>query len=214
MAGGRSIDDFEVPGGCGVEGLAQVADDLRQLAADFGGRPYQVFLVWVRFTRDVDADGIVDGLEEELFEGRDRGRPVLFREIELLPRPLVDGLDGLQRVGSSTGVEEQGSVTVEEISLRYHEDLLIGLMEGTRGERPGSLRDDLAFFWEIRNQRPKGYDLPGYVAEGPTTDEQPVRRRFSVEKVPTLRAFGFGWTVGLSRALGDRTRSTSVAETF
>ena len=53
-----------------VDDLIPVADDLRQLYTEFGGRPYRVFLVWVRWSADEDGDGMVRGREALLEDGR------------------------------------------------------------------------------------------------------------------------------------------------
>jgi hypothetical protein len=59
----RPLSDWEVDRSLG-EDLIDVADDIRQLYTEFGLRPYRVFLVWVRYTADENADGIIDDGED------------------------------------------------------------------------------------------------------------------------------------------------------
>lgn len=212
MSEPRSIDDFEVPTGV-VEDLAGVADTVRHLAAEMGGRPYQVFLVWLKFTRAEDGDGVVTAEQAQLSGERDVGRPELLRELELLPRPRVTM--SLERVAAATGVEETGTASVEEISLQYSEDVLTGLIPEVRDPtHPGAMKREISFFWEIRQQRPSGYTLPGYEVKGEDTDRDPVRRRFVLDGVPRNDPFSFGWKVELTRSIGDRKRNAALSDTF
>ncbi len=99
----RPLRDHEVAK-TQVDCLIETVDDARQLLTDFGLRPYRVFLVWIGWTADENADGRIGSSEadavirtddqtdltaftegdlEDEVEGV--GRPVLRREIELLP---------------------------------------------------------------------------------------------------------------------------------
>lgn len=106
-------------------------DDIRQLAADLGARPYRVF--WVR-TR---------------WSGRERGAGVetVFSEEEVIPTPKVE-MGGIQRQLLDIGVDEQGTATVTEISPRYTESQLTGQLPSGQ-EIPGNE----TFSWEISLSR-------------------------------------------------------------
>ena len=88
-----------------VEELGEVADDLRQLATDFGARPYRVFAIVVAWS-----GGEVG-----------RGTQEVFSETELLPTPYVD-LSTLRYVVTSAGRTDNGTVQLFEVSPRYTQD--------------------------------------------------------------------------------------------
>ena len=89
-----------------VEGLGDVADDLRQIYTDLGLRPYRVFSVIVRWT------GGESG----------RGDAVLAGETELLPTPLVVDMKPLRGESTPAGFNERGAIELRQISPRYTED--------------------------------------------------------------------------------------------
>ena len=106
-------------------------DDIRQLAADVGARPYRVFLVRTRWS------------------GRERGSGVesVISEDEVIPTPKVE-MGGLQRQMLDIGMDEQGTATVTEISPRYLENQLTGQLPNGE-EIPGNE----TFYWEISLSR-------------------------------------------------------------
>ena len=144
-------------------------DELRQLASDLGARPYRVFWIKTRWS------------------GGKRGRGVetVFSEEEVLPTPKVDQLSSIQLQLLDVGTDEQGALSISEISPRYSENQLRGLNDdGT------AVPENETFSWEIRFSR-GGPDLKR-------------RRRFIIQGVPSYNATGLQWTVRLIRAGTDR----------
>jgi len=152
--------------------LNPVADILRDLKTKpLGARPYQVKLVWTRWS------------------GGERGVGVeeVFAEMLLLPTPASDRLTSLATVVQSIGSDDQGQFTVSEISPRYTEDQLLGrLNDGT------PVPDDQNFYWEVYY---------------PRRHEPGVRRRFVPSSPPDYHATRFEWTIRLTKASEDRSRS-------
>lgn len=211
-----------------------VADDIRQLATEFGGRPYRVFLVWTGWTADEDADGRVNFAESQL-ERADTGerkfqiwtklgqkiflttegvgRPVLIREVEILPTPRIQTMAGIAEQTRVEGVTESGGVTVDQISASFSEDVLMGLLPEIRHPSfPETLRPGISFFWEIREERPARYRNPLTAGADLPTDLASARARFHVVGKPTLDRFAFQWSVALTRADGERGRNGEVSE--
>ncbi len=209
--------------------LIETADCIRQIATDFGLRPYRVFLVWLSWTADEDADGRIgtepvvreedqtdltafseSDLEDELVG---EGRPVLRRELELLPTPSVSPLSGVGKDLDAVGLTERGAVTVSQITMRISEDLLMGLVAPFRDEeRPDALKPGIDFFWEVQEHRPAGYLTPGFEGCEDPQERRQTRRRFHVSGVPSREADAFQWSVTLLRADGERGREGEVEE--
>ncbi len=222
----RSLLDHEVPK-TDAECLIGIVDESRQLLTDFGLRPYRVFLVWIGWTADEDGDGRISS--EPLVRDADQtdltafseadledevvgvGRPVVLREDEILPTPLVSSLTGIGKEQDALGLTERGSETVSQISARLSEDLLMGLVEPFLDpDRPGTLKRGVEFFWEIQQNRAAGHVSPGsFGIEDPQERRQP-RRRFHVSGTPGLDQPGFQWEVTLARADGERGREGEV----
>jgi len=210
----RPLGDTEIRRSL-VEDLVPVADDLRQLYTDFGGRPYRVFLVWVGWSADADGDGVIRGRELRLEDGeRGVGRPSLLREEELLPTPSVVGLSALSDTSSALGSEEEGTVQVDQVSLSYSEEVLRGLLPEYRDpDHPQSLRDGVSFFWEIVEARPAGRGAPLTAGGRHSVDLAPARRRFVLAGSPERAQFGFCWRpITLERAEGARARDGEVED--
>lgn len=94
--------------------LAEVVDDGRQLAADFGLRPYRVFSVRIRWS------GSTVGA----------GEPSVVLEEEFLPTPRVN-LDKLRREPREPGGwVERGTLRMDRVSARYTEDQIDALCVG------------------------------------------------------------------------------------
>lgn len=216
-----------------LDSLIGTVDDARSVLDDLGLRPYRVFLVWMGWTADENADGMVNtyrdaydqdlGTPEEFIEALAEsdledelvgvGRPVLLREVELLPRPLVS-LGGVGKMQDSMGLTERGGAGVTRISMKYSEDFLMGLVAPFRDpEHPDSIRKGIDFFWEVRDERECGFVPPGHFAD-PTARQElpPPRRRFHVSGTPTRQPDAFQWSIGLTRADGERARGGSVDE--
>jgi hypothetical protein len=166
-----------------------------------------VFLVWIGWTADEDGDGVVQ--EDELLLDDEMvgvGRPVLLREIEILPTPDVD-LAGISETTDSTGLAERGGLSVSQISQTFTEDVLLGLLPEFRdAEKPETLKPGITFFWELQENRPAGFQLGCQ----DSADLRSRRRRFHVSGVPARRARSFEWTVNLTRAHGERGREGEV----
>lgn len=94
------------PGRSLVESLGGVVDSLRQLATDFGLRPYRIFSVVVKWT------GGSSG----------RGDAVVVSERELLPTPKLVDTASLEGEATPGGYLNRGSVRLVQVSPRYTED--------------------------------------------------------------------------------------------
>ncbi len=116
-----------------VSSLTSTVDCIRNIATELGARPYQVRLVWTRWTGGKRGEG----LEE------------IVREEAILPTPLVADLQGISLQVQAIGVVESGDVKVTEISPRFTEDYLSG-----RGADGTPIPKDQNFYWEVRSTRP------------------------------------------------------------
>lgn len=144
-------------------------DELRQIAADFGARPYRVFLV------------------RTLWKGGKRGRgpEQVISEEEILPTPKVETMMSVSLQMLDVGVDEQGGMTVSEISPRYTENQLLG-----RNEDGSEIPENETFSWEISLHR------------GDRDDQK--RRRYMVKGTPSYEPTGLQWKVSLTRSGSDR----------
>lgn len=195
-----------------TECLVETADCIRQLYTDFGLRPYRVKLVWIGWTADEDDDGMIQGDEVCLDDDMvGVGRSILLTEMEILPTPRVSELTGIAKDQDAVGLTERGGITVDQISSRFTEDILMGLLFEYRDEsRPDTLKPGIEFFWEVQNHTPARFVTPGYEGCDRLTDRRQPRRRFHVSSTPHLSADGFQWTVSLVRADGERDRDGLV----
>ena len=129
-------DDFTVLEGDALDttlisSLTGCVDSIRDLYTCMGARPYQVNLIWTRWSggsRGVGAEDIV----------------AVHR---VLPTPKVDELTRIRRDLTRVGLAEAGTLRVSEISPRFTEDTLVGndLVVEPGGEFP----KDVQFYWEI-----------------------------------------------------------------
>jgi len=103
-----------------VEGLASIADDIRQIAVDLGARPYTVHVVRVRWT-----GGEIG-----------RGQPEIALDEPLLPIPLVGDIGQLSREMTEGGASERGDTVATGVSARYTEDDLDRFFGCVPGEEP------------------------------------------------------------------------------
>lgn len=122
----------EVPERSYVECFGDVVDDIRQLATDFGARPYRVFLVTVEW------DGEKPG----------RGKQKILSEEEFLPTPNVD-LSAISYQVTAAGRTDQGVVRMYEVSPRYTEDDLHRMIGS-------ELEDNQQTFIEVRLDNREG----------------------------------------------------------
>lgn len=195
-------------GGSLVECLIECADDIRQLHTDFGGRAYGVWLVWTQWTADMNGDGLVTEAETLVDDNTvGAGRQEILIELPILPVPEVSTLDGVRRDLDVTGNTERGGILVTEISAGYSEDVLRGLLpELVDPSAPGTLRDGLQFYYEIRELREAGHVNFGTAQCDIGPMGLPVRRKFVLDGVPDRDPYNFQWTISLMRADGERQR--------
>ena len=163
-----------------TEDMGVVADDLRQLATDYGLRPYRMFSVVYKWS-----GGTIG-----------RGAPAITFEQEFLPTPklTINGLVDRGYIRASVkskpqeaGSVERGVISVIDISPRYTEDQIRQLFRSGADLAPGETA-----FIEITMDR---------------RDAASERRRFTVDSVPTRHASKFYWSVELVRQELDRDRS-------
>lgn len=164
-----------LPGQSLVEQLGSTADELRQLYTEFGLRPYRVFSVIIRWT------GGASG----------RGDAVLEQETELLPTPLVRDTKTIRGVAKPAGLDEEGSITLRQISPRYTEDDIRSIFH----QQP--LPDDRDGFLEVRIDE---------------RDGSTKRRRFSVKGAPYRDAGKFEWSASLRLQSHDRGRDGEIRD--
>lgn len=207
--GMRAQRDDEVSRGL-VDDLLDVADDIRQLHTEFGGRPFRVFLVWARWTSDEDGDGWALRGEQALAASEvGVGRRVELRRVELLPTPRIEGLGGIGMTADAVGSTEGGVVEVRQISLSYTEDFLRGRVAELRDpESADSLLPGVEFWWEIVEARPpqRRHDAtPASDVDQP--DLRPLTRRFSPAATPNRAPYNFEWVVTLRLQEGASDRA-------
>jgi hypothetical protein len=152
--------------------LINTADVLRDLYTVFGLRPYRVKLIKTRWSEGVRGRGIEEVTLERILE----------------PTPLVLDLAALTEIIQPVGLDEVGTIRIEQISGRYTEDILRGFDdEGNPPERGEQ------FFYEIE------FPIPG--------DADGVRRRFVLRAAPMYFADKFQWVITLEKSHEDRARN-------
>ena len=154
-----------------VTKLGRVADKIRgSIHPMFGTRAYRCFLVATKWTEGERGGG---------FES-------VIWEKEIKPTPKVEGMDGLEAALTATGREEDGDVTLSEISLSLSESDVSWLTDEDHPVPVGENR-----FYEIRHARGR-------------------RRRYTVANAPEYDTSTFGWKIRLTRQIADR-HSNGVA---
>ena len=123
-----------------VDELIPVVDEVRQLATDFGIRPYQVFLVY----RSWESGTIGDGLYHDL-------------ETEIVPRPRLSGWQGNERKTRSGGVLGVGDARCVAISRTFTKEQLVGVdsfpFTVTTGEGESEVTTEYQeFFWRVYDE--------------------------------------------------------------
>lgn len=157
--------------------LGSRVDRIRQIATDMGLRPYRVFLVWDKYTGD------------ERGEGQDR--EVVRREI--LPTPRVTGLDGVAIAAFTGGMLQDGSVSLELVSVTYNLEELMGTAIPNPEEE--HIPQPYSFYYEIR--------------EDGRGEAQPLRSKFRLAAVPSRLPGKVQWNVRLERISVDNARNGS-----
>ena len=151
--------------------LIEVVDCARDIPSELGLRPYTVRLVRTRWS------GGARGL----------GTEEVLSVLDLLPTPKLVDLSGLQEVLQPVGLDEIGTVQVEQISGRFTEEQLRFL--DSDGRDPPAQE---SVWWEVEFVRPDG--KPG------------ERRRFVLVGAPEYLPGNVEWRVRLSKAHEDRGR--------
>src|SRR5574337_474611 len=148
--------------------LIPVADVLRDLRTKFGMRPYEVHIIRQRAT------------------GGDRGvgEQYTMSDVVILPTPRIVDLSTLADVVQEIGLDELGSVTMDEISGRFTEYQLRGFHDD--GSPPD--QDEVVF----------------YEVFFPQIGSTGTRRRFYPASAPHYAAGRFEWSLRLERARPDR----------
>lgn len=159
--------------------LTEVVDSVRTLYADFGLRPYRVFLV--------------HGKWPGARRGYGGALQVVSRR-EIVPVPRVRDVGAVTRQIQALGNTEIGDIVIDQISARYTEDDLMGrtpdMVDPTS---PRTLLPNVQFWWEVeecRDQRPNTV----------------VRRYSGPVRVPELNRGATSWRVTLTKQDQDRSR--------
>lgn len=162
--------------------LVPVVDKIRRLNSSFGIRPYRVFMVHTQWS------GGEPGAGDE----------TILSRIEILPTPRVRGMESIDTNVLSTGLTEEGTVTVDQISARLTEDDLLGR---TPDLNDPNLRRTMAapvdFFWEVIEAR--------------GSNPNSVIRRFNPRGIGGLSRDGFQWSITLVKQDYDRGRNGELA---
>lgn len=103
-------------------------DRFRQIAANFGLRPYRTFLVWA----------VWDG------EERGEGNARVVKRMEILPSPAIS--KGVTMDPKSAGRLPSGSIKLSKISPSMTADVLMGKAYPSTGESPEA---DVSFWYEV-----------------------------------------------------------------
>lgn len=151
--------------------LIPVADKLRDLHTRFGGRVYNVRIIRTQWSGG----------------SRGVGRETITSVTDIRPTPRVMDLSSLQEITTPIGLNESGSVQVNQISGRFTEEILLGidpeLKQPPRNEN---------IFYEIEFPRADG--------------KSSTKRRFHIRAAPSYDPYGFQWSITLEKADEDRDR--------
>jgi hypothetical protein len=158
--------------------LTSVVDEIRQLYEEFAIRPYRVFLIHVLWTGG----------------RRGAGQAIETSRRQVEPTPRVRDMNSTNEILRATGLSEEGSIVVDQISAKYAEDDLMGRTPDLQD--PEVQRTSVAnaeFFWEVQENR----------AGAPRA----VRRCYKPTSVPFLSRDGFQWRVVLTKSDYDPHRA-------
>jgi hypothetical protein len=150
--------------------LIPVADLLRDLRTQFGMRPYEVHIIRTKWS------------------GGDRGIGEEYQvmDMTILPTPRIVDLNALADVLQANGLDETGSVALDEVSGRYTDDQLRGYHDDGSPPDP-----DENVYYDVIFPLPAG-----------GLDSAP-HRRFFPSSAPHYSAGKFEWTIKLERAHPD-----------
>lgn len=151
-----------------VARMSRVADNVRQIATNLGARPYRVFLVWSFATG----------------EERGEGTEVEKKRIEILPTPVVESLDAIQRGPFAGGAYPVGSIRLREVTLTLDASTLSG-----KRLPDGKVVDTL----------PEPWDFWYEVMEDGRHEVDPEPQKFRLLAPPVNDAENVQWILGLER---------------
>lgn len=163
--------------------LIEVADSIRDIASEFGLRPYKVSLVKTRW-----------GGKQAAPPRRGWGAETVLSVTPLLPTPLLTDMSGVAEIVTPIGLDEFGEILLTEISGTFREEDLRGLALGSDG-KVQSIDPDTQFYYEIEFPRPGFAEVDG------------ERRRFTIKGAPMYFSDKFQWQVRLERQRVDRQRN-------
>lgn len=153
-----------------AQNLVPVADQIRATVAHLGFMPYRVFLLHVRWT------GAQAG----------EGQPRIISLREITPSPRIRDMNSTSFAMRSTGLAEEGDLSVDRISARFTEDDLIGMTPDLQSPLvPQTLREDVEFYWMVEESRP--------------STPRPQPRLYVPSSVPMLIRGGVEWRVALKK---------------
>jgi len=129
--GARLLTPGEAKGSL-AQRLIPLVDRLRfRTSVRLGLRPYNVFLVWGKWT----------GSE------RGEGASKEVRRVAIVPAPKIDDLSAITLDPRSGGVLPSGSIRVSRISGAFTRDELVGLWVPEQNE--DSIPEPYEFYWEV-----------------------------------------------------------------
>lgn len=180
-----------------VARLGRVANSARQVATNLGARPYRVFLVWTRYGGDERA-----------------GSVVASRRVEILPTPLVEGLDGVALSPQHAGVVPLGSMRLTEVNPDLDYQLLRGFRIPAEGE-PAVACECLGEVEPEPDDKtwdhvPRNWDFRYEVIEDGRSGI-PVPMLFRCASPPVRRAEMLDWSVLLERIGEEGAASEALA---
>lgn len=179
----------------------------------FGLRPYDVTLVWIRWS----------GSE------RGAGKPKVLREVQMIPAPEVIDLTGVSMSPVSVGILPVGSVRLQKVSSSFTADDLRGLTVPARAiamgcgiQRLGSStapnvlgatsKEVILARGQVEAETetiPEPYEFFYEISEACVKNAS--RLRFRPASMPFRRPGQFDWTIVLEKISEDRTRAGRVA---
>lgn len=159
-----------VPTNSIIDSLITCVDDIRtSIHAVAGDRPYRVYQVRTRWSGGVRGEGVES----------------LISETEMIPTPRVEGISNLEEMLQPVGSDEEGGVTLSEISLTMTESE-VSPLAGT-----SQIRQNEQFYYEIRYSTGR-------------------RRRFIPSGAPERVSGQVGWRLSLTAQDSDRNPSGTV----
>src|ERR1700722_5033736 len=187
--------------------LGGLTDRVRQLATNFGVRPYRVFLRWTQWT----------GTE------RGEGQENVILTIEILSTPRLTNLDSLSFSFWHAGQIPVGSVRLDRISVAsFTSDILLGkafpntaILERYKecGMIPPAppLVAPLPGMDPREPHIPEPYEFFYEIVEDGRGDNPAKRAKFRPMNQTMRRAGKVDWTIMLERVSQDRTRDDESA---